>query len=72
MLTDFINLKRIIKQLFAYLIVMKKMIQDEQVWNTFTSRLIDLKNKYPFVRLDYYGFTGDWEKLLDIKSDILA
>ncbi len=48
---------------------MKKMIPDEWVWNTFTSRLIDLKNKYPFVRLDYYGFTEDWEKLLCIKSE---
>ena len=47
---------------------MKKMIPDERVWNTFTSRLIDLKNKYPFVRLDYYGFTKDWEKILGIKN----
>lgn len=61
------SINKATKQLFTYHIVMKKMIPDEQVWNTFTSKLIDLKNKYPFVRLDYYGFTEDWEKLLGIK-----
>ena len=65
---DGISINKATKQLFAYLIVMKKMIPDERVWNTFTSRLIDLKNKYPFVRLDYYGFTKDWEKILGIKN----
>ena len=64
-----ISINKATKQLFAYLIVMKKMIPDDNVWNTFTSRLVDLKNKYPFVRLDYYGFTEDWEKLLGIKSE---
>lgn len=65
---DGISINKATKQLFAYLIVMKKIIPDERVWNTFTSRLIDLKNKYPFVRLDYYGFTKDWEKILGIKN----
>ncbi len=64
-----ISINKATKQLFAYLIVMKKMIPDESVWNTFTSRLVDLKNKYPFVRLDYYGFVEDWENLLGIKSE---
>ena len=64
-----ISINKATKQLFAYLIVMKKMIRDESVWSTFTSRLVDLKNKYPFVRLDFYGFTEDWEILLGIKSE---
>lgn len=64
-----ISINKATKQLFAYLIVMKKMITDECVWNTFTSRLFDLKNKYQFVRLDYYGFTEDWEEILGIKSE---
>lgn len=63
-----ISINKATKQLFAYLIVMKKMITDEDVWNTFTERIMVLKIKYPFVRLDYYGFTQDWEKLLGIKS----
>lgn len=65
------SINKTTKQLFAYLIVMKKMIPDERIWNTFTSRLVDLKNKYPFVRLDYYGFTEEWEKILGIKSEKL-
>lgn len=64
-----ISINKATKQLFAYLIVMKKMIPDECVWNTFTSRLLDMKYKYPFVRLDYYGFTEDWKKILGIKSE---
>lgn len=64
-----ISINKVTKQLFAYLVVMKKMIPDESVWNTFTSRLLDLKNKYPFVRLDYYGFTEDWQKILGIKNE---
>ena len=63
------SINKATKQLFAYLIVMKKMIPDERVWNTFALRLVDLKSKYPFVRLTYYGFTEDWEKLLGIKSE---
>lgn len=63
-----ISINKATKQLFAYLIVMRKMISDEGVWNTFTVRIVDLKNKYPFVRLDYYGFTEDWGKILGIKS----
>ena len=63
-----VSINRATKQLFAYLIVIRKMISDESIWNTFASRLIDLNNKYPFVRLDYYGFTGEWEKILGIKN----
>ena len=43
-----------------------KMIPDEDIWNTFTGRLRNLINKYPFVRLDYYGFTDEWEKIIGI------
>lgn len=64
-----VSVNKATKQLFAYLIIMKKMISDERVWDTFASRLIDLTRKYPFVRLDYYGFTEDWEKLLGIKDE---
>jgi len=63
-----ISMNKATKQLFAYLIVMKKMIPNDEIWDAFTSRLVDLKNKYPFVRLDYYGFTEDWKKILGVKS----
>jgi len=38
-----ISINKATKQLFAYLIVMRKMISDEGVWNTFTVRIVDLK-----------------------------
>lgn len=56
------------KQLFAYIIVIKKMIADKNVWETFMLRLINLEKKYPFVRLDFYGFPNDWKQILGINS----
>lgn len=64
-----ISINKATKQLFSYLLVMKKMIQDKNVWDTFLSRFINLEKKYPFVRLDYYGFTENWEKILGIKRE---
>ena len=64
-----ISINKAGKQLFAYLIVIKKLVPDEDVWNTFANKLIELEKKYPFVRLDYYGFVGDWKKILGIKEE---
>ena len=63
-----ISINKASKQLFAYILVMKKMIPNEQVWYTFTERMYNLIKKYPFVRVDYYGFTADWKKVLGIKE----
>ena len=57
------------KQLFVYLIVIRKMVPNNKVWDTFADKLIELVKKYPFVRLDYYGFTDDWKKVLGIKDN---
>lgn len=67
-----ISINKASKQLFAYIVVMKKMIPDDNVWNTFVGRLSNLIKKYPFVRLDYYGFTGDWKKILSINDSFRA
>ena len=32
-------------------------------------KLMELVKKYPFVRLDYYGFTVDWKKVLGVKDN---
>lgn len=45
------------------------MIADKNVWETFMLRLINLEKKYPFVRLDFYGFTNDWKQILGINSE---
>lgn len=63
-----ISINRASKQLFAYIIVMKKMIPDDNVWNTFAERLNYLIDKYPFVKLDYYGFTDDWKRIISISD----
>lgn len=63
-----ISINRASKQLFAYIIVMKKMIPDDNVWNTFAGRLNYLINKYSFVKLNYYGFTDDWKKIIGISD----
>ena len=57
------------KQLCAYLIVIKKIIPDQNVWDTFVKRLCTMMKKYPFVRMDYYGFVGEWRKVLGIKEE---
>ena len=59
-----ITINKATKQLFAYIIVMKKMVNNEDVWNTFVSKIVCLEKKYPFVRLDYFGFTKEWKKFL--------
>ncbi len=54
------------KQLFVYLIVIRKMIPSKMVWDEFANKLNSMVLKYPFVRLDYYGFTDDWKSILGI------
>ena len=65
-----ISINKASKQLFAYIIVMKKMVIDDAVWKTFIDHLNNLIEKYPFVRLDYYGFTSDWKKIIGINETI--
>lgn len=62
------SINKINNKLFAYIVVMKKMVPDSEVWDTFIERLCNLIDKYPFVRLDYYGFAKDWKTILGIKN----
>ena len=42
---------------------MKRLLSTD-IFNEMKSDLITLTKKYPFVRMDYYGFRNDWiEKL---------
>ena len=61
-----ISVNKACKQLFIYLIVIRKLTANDMIWNTFAKCLSALIKKYPFVRLDYYGFTSDWQKILGI------
>ncbi len=58
------------KQLFVYLMVIHKIVPDNVVWDTFSKRLVELEKKYPFVRLDYYGFTNDWKSVLEVYEEV--
>ena len=49
---------------------MRKLIPDCKIWETFTGQLSSLTKKYPFVRLDYYGFIADWKEILGIKKSV--
>jgi len=65
-----ILINRASKQLFVYLHVMRKIVPDEMVWNNFTNSFIQLTKKYPFVRLDYYGFPDNWKEILGIEEPV--
>lgn len=52
------------KQLFAYLIVLKKLVPESTIWESFLDRFKAIANRYPFVDLRYYGFPSDWIELL--------
>jgi len=65
-----ILINRASKQLFVYLHVMRKIVPDEIVWNNFTNSFIQLTKKYPFVRLDYYGFPDNWKEILGIEEPV--
>lgn len=57
------------KQLFIYLMIMNKMVYDNEVWETFIDRLETIMKKYPFVRMSYYGFPLNWKNILGIKDE---
>lgn len=61
-----LDLNKNTKQIFAYLFIMNKLIDDSTIINIFIEELKDLILKYPFVRLSHYGFPDQWEKLLNI------
>lgn len=61
-----LHINKASKQLFTYLFVARKIVPDVKVWHTFIDRFITLVEKYPFVRLSYYGFPKNWKDILDI------
>lgn len=48
---------------YGFVLVMKRLLSLD-AFDEMKIELIDLSSKYPFVRMDYYGFRNDWiEKL---------
>lgn len=51
-------------RLFPILLVIKRMINKTESWNTFLSQLMELIWKYPVANLRFMGFPANWEQLL--------
>lgn len=60
-----LDLNKEAKQVFTYIYVMNKLIDDNVVMDNFIDRFKKLIVKYPFVKLSLYGFPDEWEKLLN-------
>ena len=59
-----LDLNKNTKQVFAYIYIMNKLIDDINVKENFMNRLETLISKYPFVNLKHYGFPETWREIL--------
>ena len=51
-------------RVFIYIFILKKIVIDKQIWDTFIKQLESSIVKYPFVKLEYLGFPINWRELL--------
>lgn len=51
-------------RVFAYIYVLKTLIKDDELWNTFLIRLLDIINKYNEVNIRELGFPSNWLMVL--------
>ncbi len=49
--------------LFGYILIMRRLLLTES-FDTMKSEIITLSDKYPFVKMSYYGFRDDWKTTL--------
>lgn len=47
---------------YGFFLVMKRLLPANE-FKEMKEAVVMLTKKYPFVRMDYYGFRGDWEKV---------
>ena len=59
-----LDLNKQTKQVFTYIYVINKLINDIEIKKNFINTFKTLIEKYPFVKLHHYGFPEDWEKFL--------
>lgn len=48
---------------YGFLLIMKRILSDDK-FRDMKQSIIELTKKYPFVRMDYYGFRSDWKQKL--------
>lgn len=46
---------------YGFLLIMKRLLPAD-IFNEMKRSIITLTKKYPFVRMDYYGFRSDWQQ----------
>ena len=49
--------------LFGFILIMRRLLLTESFY-TMKSEIITLSDKYPFVKMSYYGFRDDWKTTL--------
>ncbi len=49
--------------LYGFLLIMKRLLLSTE-FESLKKEIIQLTQKYPFVRMDYYGFRADWQEKL--------
>lgn len=59
-----LDLSKAGKQLFTFIFVMNKVIDDNVVWNNFINKIDTLIKKYPFVKISFCGFPENWWNIL--------
>ena len=59
-----LNLSKVGKQLFTFVFVLSKVIDDKNVWNNFIDKIDLLFKKYPFVNISFCGFPKNWWDIL--------
>lgn len=48
---------------YGFLLIMRRLLPAD-IFNEMKESIIALTKKYPFVRMDYYGFRSDWQQKL--------
>lgn len=49
--------------LYGYILIMRRLLPSED-FQELKNSILRLTEKYPFVRMDYYGFRDDWKEVL--------
>lgn len=52
--------------LYGFVLIMRRLLNQEE-FGCLANQITQLCKKYPFVRMDYYGFRSDWAKKLGVK-----
>lgn len=49
--------------LYGFILIMKRLL-NENDFISMKEEIVGITDKYPFVRMSYYGFRNDWKNIL--------